>query len=263
MKKDIALNNQKAGKFKTYLFTIMITLFFLFSLHILNISLLDLITGFPSFIYFFIHKFLWPDFTNIALYIPSVIETILFAVIGTYISTLLSFFLGLMMSELTNPYEGLRGIARGFVSLLRNIPVLIWASLLVYAFGVGEIVGLLALILATLGFLSRSYADSMNELSLSSLEPLKASGANYLQVLWHGLIPNFMPSWIHWTLYSFEINIRASAILGMVGAGGIGVLVQTKIKLFQYHEACTIIIVIISIVLLTEFVTNRLRAKIR
>jgi len=73
------------------------------------------------------------------------------------------------------------------------------------------------------------------------------------------LLPCFVPSLINWTLYSFEINIRASTILGMVGAGGIGVLIQTNIKLFKYHEACAIIIIVVTIVLLTEFITNKIR----
>ena len=82
-------------------------------------------------------------------------------------------------------------------------------------FGVGEIVGLLALIIATLGFLSRSYAESISEIAGSHLEALQTAGASYGQVLVHGLIPEFLPSWINWTLFSFEINIRASAILGI------------------------------------------------
>ncbi len=115
------------------------------------------------------------------------------------------------------------------------------------------------MIIATLGFLSRSYCDSLNEIPNSKLEALKASGASDLQILWHGLLPCFVPSLINWTLYSFEINIRASTILGMVGAGGIGVLIQTNIKLFKYHEACAIIIIVVTIVLLTEFITNKIR----
>lgn len=75
-------------------------------------------------------------------------------------------------------------------------------------FGVGEIVGLLALIIATLGFLSRSYAESISEIAGSHLEALQTAGASYGQVLVHGLIPEFLPSWINWTLFSFEINIR-------------------------------------------------------
>lgn len=234
---------------------------FILSCRYLEIDFKDMLMGVPSFLSFFFQKFLPPNFSNVSEYVPSIIKTLLFAIVGTYVSTFISLVCGMLMSDTINPFEPLRIGIRILISFLRNVPVLIWASLLVYAFGVGEIVGLLALIIATLGFLSRSYCDSLNEISDTKLEALKASGASTLQVLWHGLLPCFMPSLINWTLYSFEINIRASTILGMVGAGGIGVLIQTNIKLFKYSEASAIIIIIVCIVLLTEFVTNKIRAK--
>ena len=229
----------------------------------LEISPSEAVKGFPAFVRFFVIKFLPASFKNIRAYVPAVIETVLFAVAATYLSTALSFLFGLLMSDKTNPITPLRLLCRGIISFLRNVPVLVWASILVYMFGVGEIVGLLALIIATLGFLSRSYAESISEIAGSHLEALQTAGASYGQVLVHGLIPEFLPSWINWTLFSFEINIRASAILGMVGAGGIGVLIQTNLKLFKYQEACAIILVVIVIVLLTEFMTNKIRRMIR
>lgn len=229
----------------------------------LEISPSEAVKGFPAFVRFFVIKFLPASFKNIRAYVPAVIDTVLFAVAATYLSTALSFLFGLLMSDKTNPITPLRLLCRGIISFLRNVPVLVWASILVYMFGVGEIVGLLALIIATLGFLSRSYAESISEIAGSHLEALQTAGASYEQVLVHGLIPEFLPSWINWTLFSFEINIRASAILGMVGAGGIGVLIQTNLKLFKYQEACAIILVVIVIVLLTEFMTNKIRRMIR
>ena len=229
----------------------------------LEISPSEAVKGFPAFVRFFVIKFLPASFKNIRAYVPAVIDTVLFAVAATYLSTALSFLFGLLMSDKTNPITPLRLLCRGIISFLRNVPVMVWASILVYMFGVGEIVGLLALIIATLGFLSRSYAESISEIAGSHLEALQTAGASYGQVLVHGLIPEFLPSWINWTLFSFEINIRASAILGMVGAGGIGVLIQTNLKLFKYQEACAIILVVIVIVLLTEFMTNKIRRMIR
>ena len=229
----------------------------------LEISPSEAVKGFPAFVRFFVIKFLPASFKNIRAYVPAVIDTVLFAVAATYLSTALSFLFGLLMSDKTNPITPLRLLCRGIISFLRNVPVLVWASILVYMFGVGKIVGLLALIIATLGFLSRSYAESISEIAGSPLEALQTAGASYGQVLVHGLIPEFLPSWINWTLFSFEINIRASAILGMVGAGGIGVLIQTNLKLFKYQEACAIILVVIVIVLLTEFMTNKIRRMIR
>ena len=99
----------------------------------------------------------------------------------------------------------------------------------------------------------------MNNIADSKLEALKATGATPAQLLVHGIIPAFFPSWVNWTFFSFEINIRASAILGMVGAGGIGIMIQTNIRLFKYKEAMALILILVALVLMTEFVVNKLR----
>lgn len=228
----------------------------------LQVDPLTALAGFPAFLRFFAENF-WPmKIANLSTYLPLVLETVLFAVVGTYCSAFLALFFGILMSEQTNPIGWLRLAVRVFISFLRNIPVLVWASLLVYIFGIGNLVGLLALILATLGFLARSYAESIDEIGATKLEALRAGGAGYLQVLFHGLLPEFIPAWLNWTLFSFEINIRASAILGMVGAGGIGIMIQTNIRLFRYHEALFLIAMLVAMVLLTEFTVTRLRKKI-
>ncbi len=229
----------------------------------LGVNPLSAATSLPDFISFFVGNFLPPSFNNIASYIPLAVETVLFAVVATYISAILAFVFGILISESTNSIKWLRLAVRFFMSFLRNIPVLVWAALLVYIFGIGNLVGLLALVIATLGFLARSYGESLNEIAGSKLEALKASGASFPQILFHGIIPEFVPSWMNWTLFSFEINIRASAILGMVGAGGIGIMIQTNIRLFQYREAFSLILILIAMVLLTEFITNKIRKRIR
>ena len=230
----------------------LLGLFLLANLY-MKVNLIEILSGFPAFVQFFLSRFLPPDFSTLASVLPAVADTVLFALFATYISTILSLVCGLLISKRTCPLAGVRLAIRAVISFLRNVPVLIWASLLVYAFGVGDIVGLIALIFATLGFLARSYSDSINEIDQGK------SG----QMIVHGLFPMFVPALINWTLYSFEINIRASAILGMVGAGGIGVLIQTSIRLFKYHQACAIIILVVMIVLATEFVTNKIRSHVR
>ncbi len=251
------------GKWKISVIAFTICLILIMTFLYLQVNPMTAFMAFPEFVVFFIKNFCPPDFKNIATYIPLIAETVLFAVVGTYISAVLSFFFGLLLSEKTNKIAPIRFIARMFISLLRNIPVLVWAALLVYIFGIGNMVGLIALIFATLGFLARSYSESINEVAGSKLESLKASGASYLQILFHGLVPEFVPALINWTLFSFEINIRASAILGMVGAGGIGIMIQTNIRLFKYREALSLIVILIIMVLVTEFLTNKIRRMIR
>ncbi|WP_265457914.1 phosphonate ABC transporter, permease protein PhnE [Enterococcus sp. HY326] len=258
---QVLLTEQKKLALLLKLMTVIGVVIFAFAY--LQVNPLEALLAFPSFFQFFITNFLPANFTQLPTYLPLILETLLFAVVGTYFSAILAFVFGLLMSEQTNPFRWLRVGVRVFISFLRNIPILVWASLLVYIFGIGNMVGLLALIIATLGFLARSYADSIDEIAGSKLEALRASGASYLQILFHGLIPEFIPSWINWTLFSFEINIRASSILGMVGAGGIGIMIQTNIRLFKYHEALSLIIILVAMVLLTEFVVNRLRRLVK
>jgi phosphonate transport system permease protein len=233
----------------------------LFSIYYLEISVLEMLMGLPNFVLFFFEKFLPANTENLKQYIPSVIDTLGYAVISTYLSSILAFIFGILISEHTNKYKPIRVIVRGIVSVLRNIPFIIWGALLVYIFGLGGIVGVLALILVTIGFLSKSYAESIDEISGEKLEALRANGASYFQILFHGIIPQFVPAWINWTLFSFEINVRASVVLGLVGAGGIGVLIDTNINLFKYEEALAIIAVVVIIILLTEFVTNSIRKR--
>ncbi|MBO1300059.1 MULTISPECIES: phosphonate ABC transporter, permease protein PhnE [unclassified Enterococcus] len=242
--------------------SLLILLVILLSFGYLEIDVIESFRSMPDFILFFFQNFFPANFTNLPSYLPLVAETILFAIVGTYISAVLAFVFGLLMSEQTNPYPLVRTACRMVISFLRNIPVLVWASLFVYIFGIGNMVGLLALTVATLGFLARSYADSIDEIGSNKLEALRATGASYWQILFHGLIPEFIPSWINWTLFSFEINIRASSILGMVGAGGMGIMIQTNIRLFKYREAFALIILLVLLVLLTEFVVNQLRKRI-
>jgi len=232
-----------------------------FAVIYLKISLIEMFLGLPNFVIFFFEKFLPPSTDNFKSYIPEVIDTLGYAVISTYISTIIAFIFGILISKNTNKFTTVRVIVRGFVNILRNIPFIIWGALLVYIFGIGGIVGILALILVTIGFLSKSYAEAIDEISGENLEALRANGSSYLQILFHGILPQFVPAWIHWTLFAFEINVRSSSVLGIVGAGGIGVLIDTNINLFKFGEATMIVALLVAIVLLTELGTNLIRKR--
>lgn len=253
---------QQMSKVKRSLSYTMLFILLAFPFIYLKVNPVEILTAYPSIVSFSAENFFPPDFSGFKNYAPLIVETLLFAIVGTYISAILAFILGLAMSESINPIAPVRWIVRTFSSLVRNIPVLVWASLLVYIFGIGSMVGLFALILATLGFLTRSYAETIDNIADTKLEALKANGASPLQVIVNGLMPEFIPAWVNWTLFSFEINIRASAILGMVGAGGIGIMIQTNIRLFKYQEALALIITLVILILLTEFAVTKIRKAI-
>ena len=131
--------------------------------------------------------------------------------------------------------------------------------MLVIVFGIGKIPGLLSLIIFDVGFLIRSYSEAIEEMSTGMMEAMKASGVNPLVQIFRGELPMFMPAFYSWTLFIFEINIRASSILGIVGAGGLGVKLKEATGVFRYHEAAAIIMVMIVMILGVEMITNKVK----
>jgi len=233
------------------------------SFSFLNINPLDILVAPIPMTRFLIDNFFPPSTNHLRTYLPAVIETIFFAVASTYIASFLSIFFAVLMSERLNPYRNVRFITRIFIAFLRNIPVLIWASLLIFVFGIGSMVGLMALVLSSIGFLSRSYAESIDDIEEEKLEAIKSSGASFLQIFYHGVLPEFSSSWLNWTLFLFELNIRISSILGIVGAGGIGNIIQWNLQMRRFNEASTLIIILVCIVLITEFTVGRIRRNMK
>ncbi|MCL2203594.1 MAG: phosphonate ABC transporter, permease protein PhnE [Defluviitaleaceae bacterium] len=227
----------------------------------LGLDPVRILTAAPHFAGYIAVNFFPPSLTHAPVYISAVLHTVAFAVVSTCISAVLSFIFALLMSEAIMPWRAVRWVTRFVMTFVRNIPVIIWASLMVLVFGIGSMVGLIALILATTGFLSRSYAESIGEIAAKKLEPLRASGVRTLGIIRHGLLPEFAPAWFNWTLFAFELNIRASAVLGMVGAGGMGVMIQTQLNLRRFNEVATMVLLLIFIVLCTELAAGWIRKK--
>ena len=231
----------------------------IFAFIYLQVNPLNVFASFPNFAYFLYNNFLPPNFDGVTTHFPTVRRTLLFAIVSTYISAFMAFFFGILMSRALSPLSAIRVVTRFFVSFLRNVPLLVWGTVLVFIFGIGSMLGVVTLVLATVGFLARSYADSIDEIAGTKLEAIRVSGAGYLQVLFHGLVPEFIPSWVNWTLFSFEINIRASAVLGMVGAGGLGLLIQTNLELRSYRRAMALILILVVMVLIAEILVGLVR----
>ncbi len=248
---------------KPMIIFISVLLIFVASLLYLDIQLFDIVVGFPKFIAFFVTEFLPPNFENVLDYIPLMIETINYAVLATIFSSCIALLFATLMSKRTNPFKYIRYGVRFFVTLFRNIPVIIMATLLVSIFGIGSISGIIALVLTTLAFLARTFAESLDDIPEHKMEALQSVGATKVQIFTQCVIPNFVPSFLDWSLYSFQINILASVLLGLVGAGGIGMMVQNNIRLFRFHTASAVILIIIIMVVVTELITNKLRKMIK
>mgnify|MGYP000916236794 FL=1 len=173
-----------------------------------------------------------------------------------------SLALAFLGSNTTSPWPPLKKIIRLVASVQRNIPSMIWTFLLIMSFGIGNLVGVLALLITTCGFLIRSFIETIDEVGGESLEAMEAVGAGRLTTITQVIVPACLPGFLSWLLYSLEVNIRSSTLVGAVGGGGIGLVMMGYIKQFRYHSAIGVILLIAAIVILVDMLTNFLRKKV-
>lgn len=208
---------------------------------------------------FITQDFLPPKFKNWGALWDSIAETLAMAVGATGVSAVIAFLLAFLGTSSICRLKSVNYMVRMAASILRNIPALVWAFILVAAFGIGTETGVIALCVSTVGFLTRSFIETLDEVAGENMEALKSTGAGMLPVIAQSILPAALPGFIAWFLYCIETNIRASTILGMVGAGGIGLLMNGYIKQYNYHAASTVIIVVAVVIIGVNILTEYLR----
>jgi phosphonate transport system permease protein len=187
------------------------------------------------------------------------IETIQMALAGTFLALILAFPLGFLAARNTTPHPLIYHAARFVLNLLRTIPDLALGLLFVAAVGLGAFAGTLALFIHTTSVLGKLLSESVENIDEGVVEAVRATGARYSQTLAFAVLPQILPDLISFTLYRLETNIRAAAVLGLIGAGGIGYLMNTSFRTFQYQEAAAIVFVLIALVMVVDYASSRLR----
>lgn len=190
-----------------------------------------------------------------------IVETFQIALVGAAIGIILSLPIAWLAARGVSPAGPFAFLFKAFVSLLRTVPDLVWALLFVAAVGLGAVAGTMTIIVDTIGFCGRFFAEAMEDSEEDPQDALKAIGANRLQILFGAILPDAAPSMINSSLFALEKAVRSSVVLGLVGAGGIGQELKVAFDLFQYQNALTIILVIFAVVLAMEYLTDRLRAR--
>ncbi len=192
-----------------------------------------------------------------------IIETFQIALVGAAIGVLLSLPIGWLAARGITPLGRGGYLVKAFVSLLRTVPDLVWALLFVATVGLGAVAGTMTIVVDTLGFCGRFFAEAMEDSDKEPQEALSAIGANRLSILFGAILPDAAPSLINTSLFALEKAVRSSVVLGLVGAGGIGQELKVAFDLFQYKNASMIILAIFVIVLAMEYVTDRLRVSVQ
>lgn len=218
-----------------------------------------LVKGIPQ-ITGFIAEMFPPDWTFFAKVWKPMSETLQMSILGTAVGALFAFPMALLAARNVTTVRWLSTPARLIMNLLRTIPDLLYAALFVVIVGFGPTAGTLALVFFTFGILSKLAYESTEAIDPGPLEAMTAVGAGKLKWIRFGVLPQVAPTYLAHLLYTFEVSIRASAILGLVGAGGIGLLLKNTLDLFRYDQACTIVIYTLIVVVLIDTISTRIRA---
>ncbi len=211
----------------------------------------------------FILAFTSPDFTSRSSDIwDGMVESIVMTIASSVVGIAISIPIALGAARNVAPLP-IYLICRGIIAISRALQEIIVAILLVAIFGFGPLAGFLTLSFATIGFLSKLLAEDIESMDRVQAEAIKASGARWMQWINYGVQPQVMPRLIGLSIYRLDINFRESAILGLVGAGGIGATLNTAFDRYEYDTAAAILITIIVIVMALEYLSGIIRARVQ
>ncbi|RSL30261.1 phosphonate ABC transporter, permease protein PhnE [Salibacterium salarium] len=227
-----------------------------------SFQMAELFTGFANIVAFLVNDFLPPDPGAVASMAGPILDTLFMSYAGVALSVGISFFLGVLAAKNLSFHPLCAFLSRSFITFVRSVPAIVWGILLVAAIGLGPLAGTIALGLSGVGILGKAYADLLEEIDESQLEAVRATGASWFQVFGQAVWPQFKSGFVTWSLYKMDLNIREAAMLGVVGAGGIGYALESSISLFQYKEAASGIVMIFFLIVIVEFATAKLRERI-
>lgn len=192
----------------------------------------------------------------------ALIETIQIAVLAALIGCLVALPIAFWASRMTAPNRAVYLVDKGFLNVVRTMPDIFWAMIFVSALGVGAFAGLLALTIFSFSIMGKLFSETVDAADPGPLEAAKASGASHTQAVQSAVMPQVLPNYVAYALYIFEICIRASAVIGLVGAGGIGLVLDTQRKFFAYDRVMAVVVVLFVIVFLIEQASVYLRRRL-
>lgn len=201
-----------------------------------------------------------PDFRDWRIYVHEMVVTLQIALWGTLLAVLAAVPMGLLCAANIAP-PWLHQPARRLMDACRAINEMVFAMLFIVAVGLGPFAGVLALAVHTTGTLAKLFSEAVEAIDPRPVEGIRATGAHKLVELLYGVLPQVMPLWLSFTLYRFESNVRSASVVGMVGAGGIGVVLFEVIRGFQYAQTCAVLIILIVTVSVIDMGSAWLRQR--
>jgi phosphonate transport system permease protein len=240
---------------------IVVALVYIWAVQGSGISLKKIINGIPN-LADFVRRLFPPDLSNVGTFLGAALETVQIALIGVTLATLFAFPLSFLAARNTTPNRIIYQMTRVFLDICRGIAEIIWALMFVTIVGLGPFPGVLALMVHELGCLGKYFSESIENVKITTTNAIKSTGANKIQIITHGIIPELKPLFINYIFYYFEHGVRAATVLGLVGAGGIGFQLLMKMKLFKYREMSTLLIILVAMVIMVDRASAYARKQI-
>jgi len=204
-----------------------------------------------------------PDFTRWRHWLTPLLDTLAMSIAGTALAIVISLPLALLAAPNTTPSLVVARLVRVILSAMRSVPEIILGILFVAAVGFGALPGVLALALHSVGMVGKFFAEAIEHVDPKPLEAARAAGGNGYQVIVHAVLPQVIPQLTDITIYRWEYHFRASAVLGIVGAGGIGFELMAALRLIKYDEVSAILLTILACVVVVDGIGSRLRKLLK
>ncbi len=206
----------------------------------------------------FISRMFPLDFSKNDILWTGIAETLQIAVLASALGIVLSLPIGLMGARNLMP-AWISWPARALVSVCRSLHPVIVAILFVKAVGFGALAGILALVVASIGFIGKLFAEAIEEISIKQVEAVRATGASFMNVILFGVLPQVLPRFVGFSTYQLDSNLRNSTMVGIVGAGGVGGVLFSAFQRFEYGFVLTILLTIIAIIVVGELLANAVK----
>ena len=231
------------------------------SLRMTGFSLAVVVTKFDKLLDLFVKLFhpKWSFFEKVT---RPLVDTIKMSILGTVIGCLLALPVSVLASTNIDKSRVIVSVLRFILALIRTLPTLVIALVCALVFGLGTFAGTLAISVFTFGIVAKMLYESIETIDMGPFEAMEAMGANKFQAFWSACVPQILPVYLSHSLYCFEMNVRASAILGYVGAGGLGITINERIGWRDYEGLGMVLLTLFVVVVAIEFLSEYLRGKL-
>jgi phosphonate transport system permease protein len=253
--------SRRGGRTRRNFVFLLILIFYVVCWQLAQVDLARLVTGLPKLGQWLAQA--WPPkLSEMPLFLQRMVETVAMAAIGTTAATLLAIPMAVVASRNITPFPRLYLPARWFLNALRGIDSFVFALLFVAAVGLGPFAGVIGIALHTWGSAAKFFADHIENAQLGPLEAVRTTGAGRYTAILFALLPDVLPVLLSTTLFWWEFNVRASTVLGVVGAGGIGLELKNSMDLLDFSRLFTIIALILVVVTLLDQFSSWLRRRL-